>query len=344
MHKIAVIDDFQNVALQFGNWSCLEGLAQVTVFNDHLADEDALVERLLPFNIICVMRERTWFTRSLMARLPNLRMLASTGPWNAAIDIEAAEAIGITVCGTGSSLTAASELTWALILASVRSLPQEVAAFRSGGWQVAVGMDLQGKTLGLLGLGYTGSATAHIAQAFGMKVIAWSQNMTAESAAKNGARLVDREALFRESDIVSIHVRLSDRTRGLVGTHELGLMKPSAYLINTARGPIVSESALIDALTKRQIAGAAVDVFDVEPLPANHPFRSLERLIATSHVGYVTQGSYEIYYGESVENIRAWISGRPIRTLSANQREIDYQSNAAVSSAQEQASSVTNWK
>jgi len=324
MHNIAVLDDFQNVSQDFGDWGGLAKHAKITVFRDHIDDEDALVARLLPYDILCVMRERTWLTRSLLQRLPNLKMIASTGPWNAAIDLEATQALGITVCGTATSLTAASELTWALILAVARQLPQEVASFRSGGWQVAVGLDLHGKTLGLLGLGSTGSATARIAHAFGMKTIAWSQNMTEEGAAKLGVRYVSKEELIASSDILSIHVRLSERTRGMIGAAELASMKPSAFLINTARGPIVDEAALVEALRRKTIAGAGVDVYGKEPLPADHPFRSLTNLVATAHVGYVTEGSYDLYYGESVENIRSWIEGRPIRTLSPEKREISY--------------------
>lgn len=329
MHHIAVLDDYQNVSQQFGNWAALRAVAQVSVFNDHLTDEDALVERLQPFDVLCVMRERTPLPRSLLQRLPQLRMIATTGNWNAAIDIEAAEALGITVCGTSSSLTAAAELTWALVLASVRRLPQELASFRQGGWQVAVGSDLHGRTLGLLGLGYTGSMVARYAQAFGMRVLAWSQNMTAESAGKHGASYVSKEELFQHSDIVSIHVRLSERTRGLVGARELGLMQPGAFLVNTARGPIVDEAALLEVLQRRRIAGAAVDVFGQEPLPPQHPLRALDNLIGTAHIGYVTQGSYELYYGESVQNIHAWIAGRPIRTMTTARREVDYVSRPA---------------
>lgn len=324
MHKIAVLDDFQNVSQNFGDWGELANRAEITVYRDHIDDECALVARLLPYDILCVMRERTWMTRSLLQKLPNLKMIASTGPWNAAIDLEATQELGITVCGTATSLTAASELTWALILAAVRKLPQEVASFRSGGWQVAVGMDLHGKTLGLLGLGSTGSATARIAHAFGMKTIAWSQNMTEEGAAKLGVRYVSKDELIASSDILSIHVRLSERTRGMIGAAELASMKPAAFLINTARGPIVDEAALVDALRRRTIAGAGIDVYGTEPLPADHPFRTLDNLVATSHVGYVTEGSYDLYYGESVENIRAWIEGKPIRTLSPEKREISY--------------------
>jgi phosphoglycerate dehydrogenase-like enzyme len=329
MHKIAILDDYQNTSLKFGNWDSLRKHADITVFSDHIDDEDRLIERLYPYDILCVMRERTWFTRSVLAKLPNLKMLASTGPWNAAIDIEAADELGITVCGTASSLTAAGEHTWALILAAARHIPAEVAAFRNGGWQVSVGSDLNGKTIGLLGLGYTGSVTARVAQAFGMRTIAWSQNMTAESAGKLGVQYVSKDELLAQSDILSIHVRLSERTRGIIGARELSLMQPHALLVNTARGPIVDEDALVDALRRKQIAGAALDVFGVEPLPSDHPFRKLDNVIATSHVGYVTEGSYEFYYGESVENIRAWIAGEPIRVLSADRREISYQTIAS---------------
>jgi phosphoglycerate dehydrogenase-like enzyme len=328
MHRIAVLDDFQNVALNYGDWKGLARDAEITVFTDHVKDEDALVARLLPFDMVCAMRERTRFPRSLLERLPNLKMIASTGPWNAAIDIDATDALGITVCGTGTSLTAAGELTWALILAAVRQIPAEAQSFRNGGWQVGVGADLHGKTIGLLGLGYTGGVTAKIAQAFGMKLVAWSQNMTPASAAEHGARYVSKDELFTTSDIVSVHVRLSDRTRGLVGARELGLMKKTAFLINTARGPIVDEAALLETLKAGRIAGAGIDVFGEEPLAADHPFRKLPNLVATGHVGYVTHGSYDVYYGESVENMRAWIDGKPIRTLTSARREISYESKA----------------
>lgn len=328
MHNIAILDDFQNTALRYGDWDSVREHADITVFTRTLND-DELVERLLPFDILCVMRERTRLTRSLLSRLPNLKLLASTGPWNAAIDIEAAHELGITVCGTGSSPTAAAELAWALILAATRHIPKEAASFRQGGWQVSVGGDLHGKTIGLLGLGYTGAATARVAQAFGMGTIAWSQNMTQESAARHGALFVPREELFTSSDILSIHVRLSDRTRNLIGAKELAMMPRHALLVNTARGPIVNEEALIEALRERRIAGAAIDVFDQEPLAAAHPLRSLDNVVATSHIGYVTDASYRIYYGESVENIRAWIEGSPVRVLTPEKREISYVSQAA---------------
>jgi phosphoglycerate dehydrogenase-like enzyme len=322
MHHIAVLDDFQNVSQQFGDWAGLQSVAKVTVFNDHLVDEDELVQRLLPFDVVCVMRERTPLTRRLLHRLPQLRMIATTANWNASIDLEAAQSLGITVCGTDTLLTGQAELTWALILASVRQLPAEVASFRQGGWQVSVGGDVNGKTLGVLGLGNSGALIARYAQAFGMRVIAWSQNMTTESASRHGAALVSKDELFGASDIVTVHLRLSDRTRGLVGARELALMKPRSYLVNTSRGPIVDETALLDALQQRRIAGAAVDVFDLEPLLADHPFRRLPNLIGTPHIGYVTEGSYEVFYGETVENIRAWIEGRPIRMITTA-RETD---------------------
>jgi phosphoglycerate dehydrogenase-like enzyme len=317
MHRIAVLDDYQNVSQQFGDWAGLQSVAQLTVFNDHLVDEDALVQRLLPFDVLCLMRDRTPMTHSLLHRLRNLRMIAQTGPLAASLDIKAAESLGITVCGTASSSTSQAELTWALVLALVRHLPAEVMSFRQGGWQVSFGDDLHGKTLGVLGLGVSGSLMAGYAQAFGMRVIAWSQNMTAESASRHGATLVSKDELFGASDIVSIHVHLSDRTRGLVGARELALMKPRSYLVNTSRGPIVDETALLDVLQQQRIAGAAVDVFGSEPLPADHPFRRLPNLIGTSHIGYVTEGAYQRYYGESVENIRAWVEGRPIRTITS---------------------------
>ncbi|GAB5096229.1 D-2-hydroxyacid dehydrogenase family protein [Caballeronia sp. HLA56] len=325
MHKIAILDDFQNTSLKFGNWNGLREHAEIDVFTDHIDDEAELIERLRPYDILCVMRERTRFTRNVLSKLENLKLLASTGPWNAAIDIEAADELGIMVCATASSLTAAAEHTWALILAAARHIPSEAASFREGGWQVSVGRDLNGKTIGLLGLGYSGSVTARVAQAFGMKTIAWSQNMTPEAAAKHGATYVTKEELLARSDILSIHVRLSERTRDLIGAAELATMKPNALLVNTARGPIVNERALIEALQRGQIAGAALDVYDMEPLPAGHSLRSMSNVIATSHIGYVTEDSYAIYYGESVENIRAWIEGKPIRVITADKREIGYE-------------------
>ena len=305
--RIAVLDDYQNVALTMADWSVLDGRASVTVFNDHLAEPDAVVARLQPFDVVCVMRERTPMTRAIIERLPKLRLIASTATGNASIDLEVAEEQGVQVAHTSYSPAPTVELTWALILAGARNLLAENATLRGGGWQRQVGDDLAGRTLGLLGLGNIGAAVARIGQAFGMRVIAWSQNLTAERAASAGAELVTKEELFRQADIVSIHLRLSGRTRGLVGATELAIMKPSARLVNTSRGPIVVEADLAAALQDGKIAGAAVDVFDQEPLPPDHPFRSLPNLLATPHIGYVTRGLYERFYRDTVQNIVHWL-------------------------------------
>jgi phosphoglycerate dehydrogenase-like enzyme len=282
----------------------------VTVFNDHLADSDAVVERLQPFDIICVMRERTPMTRSIIERLANLRLIASTGFRNASIDLKAAEERGVQVAHTGYTSAPTIELTWALILGSARNISAENASLRSGGWQRFIGDDLAGRTLGVLGLGNIGGAVAKIGTAFGMHVIAWSQNLTAERAAEVGAELVSKEELFRRADVVSVHLVLSGRTRGLVGAPELSIMKPTARLVNTSRGPIVAEADLIAALKAQKIASAAVDVFDQEPLPLDHPFRTLANLLATPHIGYVSRGLYARFYQDTVENIRRWLNGQ----------------------------------
>jgi phosphoglycerate dehydrogenase-like enzyme len=261
------------------------------------------------------MRERTPLPRSIIEQLPNLKLIASNAPRNASIDLAAAKEYGITVCGTGYSSTATVELTWALIHALMRNLPAEHASVRSGGWQLSVGDDLHGKTLGIVGLGNIGSLVAKVAHAFGMSVIAWSQNLTREEAEKHGARLVAKEALFREADIVTVHLVLSKRTIGIIGATELELMKPTAYLINTSRGPLITEGALIAAVKNHKIAGAALDVYDIEPLPLDHPFRSIENAITTPHIGYVTRSLYETFYGHTVENILAWLDGQPIRVM-----------------------------
>jgi phosphoglycerate dehydrogenase-like enzyme len=310
---VAILDDYQNVALQMADWSRLEGKAKITVFNDHVAEADALVERLKPFDVLCVMRERTRLPGAVIERLPNLKLIASTAPINAAIDVAAATAHGIFVAGTGYTSSSTIELTWALILALARDIPSEASAVRHGKWQVSVGEDLGGATLGVLGLGRIGSAVAKIGRAFNMEVIAWSQNLTRERAEAEGARLVSKEELFRQADFLTIHLILSRRTRGLVGASELALMKPSSRLINTSRGEVTDEAALIAALNERRIAGAALDVFSVEPLPESHPFRLLDNVIATPHIGYVSRRQYETFYGDTVENILAWLDGKPIR-------------------------------
>ena len=308
--NVAVLDDYQNVALKMADWSPLNGRATITVFNDHVAAADRLVERLLPFDVVCVMRERTPLTRAIIERLPRLKLIASTAFRNASIDVAAAAERGVVVTHTGYDPTPTVELTWALILASVRHVAAESASLRSGGWQHTIGDGLRGKCLGVLGLGNIGSDVARLGLAFGMKVIAWSQNLTAEKAEARGARLVSREELFQQADIVTIHLVLSDRTKGLVGAPELAAMKSSARLVNTSRGPIVEEAALIDALREKRIAGAAVDVFDIEPLPPNHPYRSLENVLATPHIGYVTRELYATFYRDTVQNIAAWLDRR----------------------------------
>jgi phosphoglycerate dehydrogenase-like enzyme len=306
--KIAILDDYQNVALKMADWSALSERAEITVFKDHVADASALVERLLPFDVVCVMRERTPLPRGVLQHLPRLKLIASTGSRNASIDMEAAKELGITVTATGYRSSPTIELTWALILASLRGIVHENNSIRNGGWQKSVGQDLSGKILGVVGLGNIGGQVARIGLVFGMKIIAWSQNMTPEIAEAAGARLVSKDELFRQADIVTIHLILSGRTKGLVGVAELGLMKPTSHLINTSRGPIVDEPSLIKALRSHAIAGAAIDVFDEEPLPAEHPFRSMDNVLATPHIGYVTEGLYGTFYGDTVANITAWLN------------------------------------
>jgi phosphoglycerate dehydrogenase-like enzyme len=311
--QVAILDDYQGVALQSADWSPLTEKAQITVFRDHLVNPSAIIERLKPFDVLCVMRERTPLTREILEQLSELKLIASTGSRNASIDLIAANERGITVCNTGYSSHGAIEMTWALILALLRNIPAEFASVRAGQWQTTVGGDLDGKTIGLLGLGNIGARIAKIAQAFGMKIVAWSQNLTAESAEKHGAAFVSKDELFRIADIVTVHLVLSPRTKGIVGAAELGLMKKTAYFINTSRGPLVDENALINALENRAMAGAALDVYEIEPLPAAHPFRSLDRLLVTPHIGFVTEEAYKIFYRDTVENIVAWLSGTPVR-------------------------------
>jgi phosphoglycerate dehydrogenase-like enzyme len=305
--NVAVLDDYQGVALSIVDWSKITDRADITVFQDHVTDLDALAERLAPFDVICVMRERTPMSASLLERLPRLKLIASTGFGNASIDLAAAAERGITVAHTGYTPTPTIELTWALILASARHIVSEAASVRNGGWQRSLGDDLAEKTLGIIGLGNIGSRVAKVGLAFGMNVIAWSQNLTVGVATAAGARLVSKEELLQTADVVSIHVVLSRRTIGLIGGAEFELMKPSARLVNTSRGPIVVESALLNALANHRIAGAAIDVYDVEPLPEEHPYRHLENLLATPHIGYVSRGLYERFYRDTVTNIGTWL-------------------------------------
>jgi len=306
--RIAILDDFQNVALSMADWSALAGSATITVFDDHLSAPDAVVARLQPFDVVCVMRERTPMTRDVISRLPKLRLIASTGPGNSSIDLQAAAERGIEVAHTGYHSSPTVELAWALILGGARNLVVESASVRSGGWQRSVGDDLAGRTLGVLGLGNIGTAVARIGNAFGMNVVAWSENLTAARAAEAGASLVSKDQLFEQADILTIHLMLSRRTRGLVGSRELGLMRPTARLVNTSRGPIVVEADLIVALQNGKLAGAALDVFDQEPLPPSHPFRTLPNVLATPHIGYVSRGLYKRFYQDTVVNIQRWLS------------------------------------
>jgi phosphoglycerate dehydrogenase-like enzyme len=305
--KIAILDDYQNVALEFADWSRVASKADITVFTDHLGEPDDVVARLQPFDVLCVMRERTPLPREIIERLPRLKMIASTGPGNASVDEQAAREHGIHVTHTGYRSTPTIELTWALILASARNLVGEATSLRAGGWQTSIGRELSGRVLGVLGLGRIGGEMARIGTAFGMDVIAWSQNLTHERARAGGADWVAKEELFRRSDVLTIHLVLSDRTRGLVTSADLAAMKPTSWLVNTSRGPIVDENALVDALTSRSIAGAALDVFDTEPLPARHPLRTLPNVVATPHIGYVAEDLYRTFYRDVVTNIEAWL-------------------------------------
>ena len=315
MTRVAVLDDYQEVAMKMADWSILPSDADVQVFKDHLSDQDAVADRLKDFEIIVAMRERTPFPRRLLERLPRLKLLITTGMGNASIELKAASDLGIVVCGTGGLSYPTAELTWGLILALLRHIPTEDKTTRAGQWQVSMGTGLRDKVLGVLGLGNLGSQVATVGKAFGMSVIAWSQNLTEERAVQFGATLVGKDELLSRSDIVTIHLVLSDRTRGLVGTRELSLMKPTAYLINTSRGPIVDEKALVEALQMRTIAGAALDVFDQEPLPLDHPLRRLENTVIVPHIGYVTTETYQVFFGEAVEDVHAFLSGEPVRLL-----------------------------
>src|SRR6266403_4933290 len=305
--NVAVLDDYQGLALSIVDWSKVTDRADITVFQDHLTDLDALAERLAPFDVICVMRERTPMSAPLLERLPRLKLIASTGIRNASIYLAATAERGINVAHTSYTPTPTIELTWALILASARHISSEATSVRNGGWQRSLGDDLAEKTLGIIGLGNIGSGVAKVGLAFGMNVIAWSQNLPASVAAAAGARLVSKEELLRTADVVSIHMVLSRRTIGLIGATEFALVKPSARLVNTSRGPIVVESALLDALANHRISGAAIDVYDVEPIATRTPYRRAENLLATPHIGYVSRGLYERFHRDTVTNIYAWL-------------------------------------
>lgn len=315
--RCAVLDDYQDVALASADWSPLAGQVDVRTLRENITDQDSLARELADCEIVVAMRERTPFDAALLKRLPKLRLLVTTGMRNASIDLTAAAGQGVTVCGTASGATPPAELTWALLLGLARHLTTEARALRENGpWQSTLGQDLAGRTLGLLGLGRLGSQVARVATAFGMDVLAWSQNLTAQRAADAGVRLAaSKEDLLTRSDFVSIHLVLSDRTRGLLGEPELRAMRPHAYLINTSRAAIVDRDALVRALREHWIAGAGLDVFETEPLPADDPLRTLPNVLATPHLGYVTERNYRTFYGEAVEDIAAFLAGTPVRVL-----------------------------
>lgn len=316
MASIALLDDYQNVALKMADWSRLQAAHRVTVFNEHMRDVDTLAQALAGFEIIGIMRERTPFSRALFEKLPNLKLLVTTGMRNASIDMKAASDHKVTVCGTNAGNHATAELAFGLLLSLARHLGTEFRNMREGRWQTTVGNDVRGKTLGLLGLGRLGAEVAKYGKVFGMNTIAWSQNLTAERAAEIGAERVEKADLFRRSDFISVHLVLSDRSRGLVGAPELALMKPTASIINTSRGPIIDANALATALKEKRIRGAALDVYDSEPLAADHPLRSEPRAILTPHIGYVTEETYRTFYTNMVEAIEGWLAGKPVRTIS----------------------------
>ena len=320
MFRLALLDDYQGVALQMADWSRLAGAVQVEPIHEHIADIDRLAELLLPYDAVMLVRERTKFPRAMFQRLPALKLLVTAAMWNVAIDLDAATEHGVQVCGTRDWSFATAELALGLMIALVRHIPQEARAMREGRWQTTLGAGLHGKTLGLLGLGSLGGQMAGFGNMLGMEVLAWSQNLTRERAEAAGARLVDKDALLAQSDIVSIHLKLSERTRGLVGARELGLMKPTAYLINTSRGPIVDEEALLRHLQEKRIAGAAIDVYGTEPLPPDHPMRQVENALLLPHLGYVVEQNYRLIYGDTLEDVEGFLQGKRLRALNEPRR------------------------
>jgi D-3-phosphoglycerate dehydrogenase len=314
--RCAILDDYQNVVLKVADWSKLKGDVEFTVFNEHLGGPDKVIAALQGFQIVVAMRERTGFPKQVIEALPDLKLLISTGLRNASIDVEAAKARGITVCGTPSFGSPTSGIAIGLMLELTRHIGYENARLHAGAtWQSTIGFDLEGMTLGILGLGKLGVRTANIAKAFGMKVIAWSQNLTPEKCQEAGVGYVSKDDLFRQSDFVTVHVVLSQRSRGIVGAREIGLMKPTAFLINTSRGPIVDEAALLAALRDKKIGGAGLDTFDIEPLPLDHPLRKLDNAVITPHLGYVSEQNYRHYFAGAVEDIRAFLDGKPVRVM-----------------------------
>ena len=317
MLNVAILDDYQDISLEMADWGILSGKIEITVFNDHIHDQELLIERLRKFQVICAMRERTPFPKEVLDSLPNLKLLVTTGMRNASIDIEAADKLGITVSGTEGLPYPTAELTWALILALARNITLEHKSVKEGVWQKTLGIGLQGKTLGIIGLGNLGSQVASYGNAFGMNVTAWSQNLTSSIAKSKGVRYVPLETLMSESDFVTIHTVLSSRTRGLIDSSKLNLMKETSYLINTSRGPIVDEEALIRILGENRIAGSGLDVFDLEPLGNDHPLILSDRTVITPHIGYVTRETYKIFFEQSLECVSKFMSGAPVRIINS---------------------------
>ena len=315
--RVALLDDYQDAGRAAGDWASLPAGTEVVAFHDHLSDEAAIAERLRDFEVIVGMRERTAFPRSLLARLPNLKLLITTGGRNASFDVAAANEQGVVVCGTGGVGTPTAELAWGLLLDLARHITAEDRAIREGRWQTTLGSGMSGRTLGIVGLGNLGTQVANVGRTFGMNIVAWSPNLTVERATERNATLVTKDELFQRSDYISVHMVLSDRSRGLIDEHAIAQMKPTAFFVNTSRGPIVDEAALAKALREKRIAGAGIDVFEVEPLPADSPFRGLDNVILTPHLGYVTVEGYNVFYRDAVEDIRAFLDGNPVRVVPA---------------------------
>ena len=318
MVQAAILDDYQNVAMSFADWSPIARDVEIKVFNKPFGSQDEAIKALQGFAVVVGMRERTPFPRKVIEALPDLKLLITTGARNNSFDVKVCAERGVTVCGTGAAGSPTTGIAFGLMLELTRRIGFENARLKAGApWQTTIGRDLEGLTLGVLGLGKLGQRSAAVGKAFGMTTIAWSQNLTEEKAKAAGADYVSKDDLFRNADFVTIHLVLSDRSRGLVGAKELGLMKKSAYLINTSRGPIVDEKALIAVLNSKSIAGAGLDVFDVEPLPLDHPFRKMDNVVITPHLGYVSEQNYRKYFPDIVEDIRAWLDGKPVRVIEA---------------------------
>ena len=318
MVRAAILDDYQNVAMSFADWSPIAKDVEIKVFNKPFGSDDEAIKALQGFAVVVGMRERTPFPRKVIDALPDLKLLITTGARNNSFDVKASAERGVTVCGTGAAGSPTTGIAFGLMLELTRHIGFENARLKAGApWQTTIGRDLEALTLGVLGLGKLGQRSAAVGKAFGMTTIAWSQNLTEEKAKAAGADYVSKDDLFRNADFVTIHLALSDRSRGLVGAKELGLMKKSAYLINTSRGPIVDEKALIAVLNSKSIAGAGLDVFDVEPLPLDHPFRKMDNVVITPHLGYVSEQNYRKYFPDIVEDIRAWLDGKPVRVIEA---------------------------